>query len=180
MAERKPHGLGVPLDNLLGITGGRFTDGGTVADVPWNRPEPVSRDFLVSAIREALEPPPAAPAERGKPRTGRPSDAFPWATFELLDELLADRKAALDAGESITDLGLSQQTIADRLNRELAENGLRIEHTRVQRVEKVRDMVLEARGWDLRTLLRSHPDFCAGKGLWCLPTPKKVQQMLGL
>jgi hypothetical protein len=104
----------------------------------------------------------------------RPADDFPWATIERLDELLASRRAALDAGDSIE--GLSHQAIAN----ELTALGLRFDRSRVQRAEVVRDMALEARGWDLCTLLRSDPEFCAGGDRWRLPTPPKARKILGL
>jgi hypothetical protein len=117
---------------------------------------------------------PGAEPASGKPRH-RQADKFQWATFERLDELLAARKEALDTGGSIE--GLSQAAIARELS---ALPGLNFDDTRVQRAEKVRNMCLEANVGDLRALLRSHPEFCVANGMWRLPTPEKVQRLLGL
>jgi hypothetical protein len=114
---------------------------------------------------------PVAPA---RPRH-RPADAFPWTTWERLDELLAARKEAKEEGGSID--GLSQAAIAAELS--ALPPGVNFDDTRVQRAEKARDMSIEAGVGDLCALLRSHPEFCTGGDMWSLPTPERVGKLLG-
>lgn len=118
------------------------------------------------------EPPTRPPA---KPRH-RPADGFPWATIERCDELLAARRTALEMGASMD--GLSQVAIARELS--TLPPGINFDDTRVQRAEKVRDLALGAKGWDLRALLKSHPEFCVGNDTWTLPGPEKAADLLGL
>jgi hypothetical protein len=115
-----------------------------------------------------------APVE-GKPRH-READAFPMTTIERLDELLAERQAALDAGRT-ADGPLTLGAIAGTLSALPPE--FRWTHTRVWRAQVVRNLVLEAKGWDLPTLLRSRPEFRADNGLWRLPTIEKAHEYWG-
>jgi hypothetical protein len=107
-------------------------------------------------------------AEAPRPRH-RQVDEFPMETFEELDRLLAERAA---------NRGLSHEAIARHLS--ALPPRLAFSRRRVQRAEKVRRLVLEARGWDLPALLKSQGDFRAGDGMWRLPSPERARKTLGL
>jgi hypothetical protein len=131
---------------------------------------------LWSVVRGLLDGETAEPAEPTKPRH-RQANAFEMATIERLDELLAERRAALDAGGAAADGALTLQAIADALSALPPE--FKWTHTRVWRAQAVRNLVLEAKGWDLPTLFRSHPEFRADNGLWRLPTLEKAREYWG-
>jgi hypothetical protein len=110
-----------------------------------------------------------------KRRTGAQAHAFSIEVWGRLDRLLDERKAALSAGR-VTDNKLSQQSIADRLT---FATGVKFSHSRVQRAEEARNLALDANGWDLPTLLRSHSEFSAGNGLYRLLGVEKLRDLLG-
>jgi len=122
------------------------------------------------SLQFGKEPPAEPPAEHRH----RQADAFPLATWEQADQLLASRKAALDAGKA----ALSHEGIAAQLS--TLPPKLPFNRPRVQRAEQVRNMALQARACDLLTLLKSDRDFWAGNGMYRLPTPTKARKYLGL
>jgi hypothetical protein len=112
-------------------------------------------------------------------RVGRPTVAtkrryrrsltFPISVFPELDRLFDEREISGSP---------SHQAIANSINRLLPKSG-KFTKTRVQRLEKLRRLALENRGWDLSRLI-SHPDFWAGNGNCFCPTEHEARQVLGL